>query len=688
MSDFGTARGIAPMACNALLALLSLAAGLAACEVALRLFYPRYELAAQPPRKAWDLHDIHHQRAADPDTRTQHLLIYNNLDGRQSRDFPAGSLEAEDAVNIAFFGDSTTENIRMPAQYSYTEFLDFLLNANRRSPSVPNKDPRPERLFNVLNFGVEGYGPRESYLRWRDLPVRNKLHHVFYMVCINELLDLKRDMRRGMLWTDEAGEVQFATEERLSVRAPAWKRLLARLHLTYAAIDAWRRLAPTPTDAFGQPDHLSASQAREFLPLFATIVRRWRREVEADGARFHMVLPPRNPNRFPGFRSPRNDAEARVFDLLECFEGAIPDYDVRDWQFENDWHLTAAANMVASTCLYRYLEDALDLGERSAEELARARSAYYQAFLDSSAWLGERYMPDARWLPSSNEANESSEAKGEAIVAKYLALELLAPAAARWREAVGAAREAGPLAMAAWTLYANVRERLLVYVKSPCPANWRPAGRFFLHVVPFTPEKVPPDRRRYGFVNLDHAPFLRPIRQGNECISSVPLPDYPLASARTGAFVTRQDQGGNLVYTNLWSAEFRMPLARGPWNVYADASGRGLEYVSSPCGPTDTRDRFFLHVYPLVPADLRDSPASGILRRYANLEFQWSETGVRTEGECRATVALPNFPIDLVRTGQFHGGVLSSKRLWSARIDLFEVERVGARPLADLADGP
>ena len=153
------------------------------------------------------------------------------------------------------------------------------------------------------------------------------------------------------------------------------------------------------------------------------------------------------------------------------------------------------------------------------------------------------------------------------------------------------------------------------------------------------------------------------------------LPDYPLTTVRTGRF-TRRAEGGDFVYTNLWSEQFGMPLSRQVWDMFASASGRGLDYVKDPCRLADTAARFFLHVFPLRPADLRGRPASGVLRRYANLDFAWGETGVKTGDACRISVALPDFPIDFVRTGQFRDGIVSAKRLWSARIDFAEVERL------------
>ena len=669
----GPARAARRLVCNVLLALLSIALGLAACEAALRLFHPRYQLAATPR----DLGPTH-KRVANPDTGTEHHLIYNNLGGRQSRDFSDDSLDA--AVNIAFFGDSETENLYMPAQYSYTESLDYLLN----NVAAPEGVARAA-AFNVLNFGVHGWDTGRSYLRWRSLPVRRKFAHVFYLVVGNDLLGLQYSIDVGVVLIGESGEVRGGAP-----RTPAWKRLLARAHLTYLVVDVWQRFAgePLPDADAGEANRSGgpALPRGQLWSVFRELVRRWQREVEADGGRFHMVLMPKSSGLY---RRIRGDAALRaevdLIDLRECFHEAVPGFEYADWRFVNDPHWSPAGNMMAASCLYRHLEGALGLPKRGDEELRQARHSYYKAFLNSSAWQGERYMPDATWARPSERGTEPRET-GAAVVAKYLALELAPARNDRWREAVGAARAAGAVATSAWDVYANPRQRLLVYVKNPCPTAVPAVGQFFLHAVPFTPEKAPADGQRLGFVNLDRAPFSPLHRNGNECVFSVPLPGYPLATVRTGRYITRRAEGGEKLYTNLWSEEFRVPLARSVWDLYASARRRGLDYVQEPCDLADTEARFFLHVFPLRRADLRGLPAAGVLRRYANLDFAWDGAGVYTDGACRVSVALPDFPIDFVRTGQFRDGVVSSERLWSVRVDFAEVERAQSAPRAEAAD--
>ena len=99
------------------------------------------------------------QNVPHPDWKKEHTIHYNNLGLKQCREFvvpkPPG------VTRIGFFGDSFTENVFMPTQYSFTEPLDFLLN-------------RTGGRFEVLNFGTSGYAVsqvmRLARNRIRDIP--------------------------------------------------------------------------------------------------------------------------------------------------------------------------------------------------------------------------------------------------------------------------------------------------------------------------------------------------------------------------------------------------------------------------------------------------------------------------------------------------------------------------------------
>ncbi len=87
------------------------------------------------------------------------------------------------------------------------------------------------------------------------------------------------------------------------------------------------------------------------------------------------------------------------------------------------------------------------------------------------------------------------------------------------------------------------------------------------------------------------------------------------------------------------------PLARSGFDVYRD--GRVLTYVRDECSPDDASARFFLHVFPVVNADL---PGYRQRHGFDNLDFP---LGARIDGNCVGVALLPDYPVARIRTGQF-----------------------------------
>ena len=114
----------------------------------------------------------------------------------------------------------------------------------------------------------------------------------------------------------------------------------------------------------------------------------------------------------------------------------------------------------------------------------------------------------------------------------------------RWADAAaGASGE--PVARGDFDVY--LTDGALAYLKSPCdPADTE--AWFFLHVTPERAEDLPDERRGFGFDNLDFAFFPNGALFEGRCAARAALPEYPIASIRTG-------QHGSGV-GEIWSAEF------------------------------------------------------------------------------------------------------------------------------------
>ena len=88
---------------------------------------------------------------------------------------------------------------------------------------------------------------------------------------------------------------------------------------------------------------------------------------------------------------------------------------------------------------------------------------------------------------------------------------------------------------------------------------------------------------------------------------------------------------------------------RAYYDVYFDAARSALTYARAPCSAADLRARFFLHV---VPADAGDLPDHRVQYGFDNLDFRLYPDAL-FDRKCLATVRLPEYAVDHVRTGQF-----------------------------------
>ena len=91
--------------------------------------------------------------------------------------------------------------------------------------------------------------------------------------------------------------------------------------------------------------------------------------------------------------------------------------------------------------------------------------------------------------------------------------------------------------------------RALTYLRDGC-TDEEATARFFLHIVPEDEGDLPEHRREYGFDNLDFTLATRGARLDGNCVAVARLPDYPIATVRTGQY----DGAGAL-----WTAEFALP---------------------------------------------------------------------------------------------------------------------------------
>ena len=99
----------------------------------------------------------------------------------------------------------------------------------------------------------------------------------------------------------------------------------------------------------------------------------------------------------------------------------------------------------------------------------------------------------------------------------------------------------------------HLGEGSLIFVKEPC-ARADTEALFFLHLIPADVADLPEERKQYGFDNLDFAFTGYGFIEGEVCVARRELPDYAIATIRTGQFTG---------VSRIWEGSFELPELAG-----------------------------------------------------------------------------------------------------------------------------
>ena len=532
-----TSNAMMPLLRNLCLLLGSCAVGLLLCEGSLRLFYPKYEPLAKARyrfdmMRLWARNPNDRAKHSHPDTGSWHVLHHNNLALRQHRNFGAADLAF--ATNVGVFGDSFIENRGMDAPYSLTEPLDYLLN-QRGQP------------FNVLNFGVAGYGPGQSLLHYKHFRYAEALAYVFYVYFENDLIDL---VNRNLFHLDETGRLVQHEAIRSSLEV-TW---MSRWHLPYLILDARghlssymmkerrrhkRRKLILRRERRHRIDLMKNENTRdeifkEGLRVFRPLIRRWKQLVEHNGGKFYVVLlPNHNPAASPRIPDLLQEEAIATISLYDCFGAHDETHYQRPWsgspyRFKTDYHWNEAGNRLAAMCLYRVLEADMRLPTLAEETLRATLHRYYAAF--------------GGWMPMNTRGGGTetlvSSSMAAGIREKYQALDTI-------RLPMSALAEPLDTRIIRSVFDVYLSGKSLIYHKQDCRLADL-SSRFFLHITPVDETDLPEHRVRYGFENRDFQADSFQVRR-NTCAVETRLPDYTVRHIRTGQYIPGQEK--------LWEGE-------------------------------------------------------------------------------------------------------------------------------------
>ena len=611
------------------LAAASLVLAFLLCEAALRVLFPKYRGVAEGQLQP-DAMRIYAQLPntrdwwAHPDKTHRHPFHTNNLGLRQHRDFSDEDILS--ATTVGVFGDSFVQAKYLDAPHVFTEPLDYLLNLDGD--------------FTVLNFGVGGYGPAQSYFHYNSFPNKDDLDHVLFVYFGgNDLVNLYSNRLFDL---DDGGRLR-----QREVRGSSWwVPFASKLHLTYLALDATGSLASYVAslgeDLLNNNANLRLvsghdvpeDRLEDVLDVFGQLIGRWREEVEGSGGKFHVVLLPTQPD-FPRVRPLLEQAGVGVIDLNACYERRDQGHRSRAWlespyRFENDRHWNELGNRLAAACLDARLRREAGLPAMSEPVRDAALSEYYAAFESPR--------------PPSYDAR-GAEARAEEIRRKYQALGALDDVTLpRW----SLSPDELVVDSNRYDVYFDGSQ--LVFHDDDCHVD-DATTRLFAHATPVDTSLLPADM---SYLVL--ASFSVPFRYEGKCTRTLFVPRFPLAHIHVGQIKrTREVLWSGEIFIDQAAFEKTLggmlaaagePVIESAMDVHVH--GRQLFYVSNDCQRTDGQTPFFLHVTPMREADL---PPKRIEHGYDNQDFV--HAGVAFGDRCVVRWLLPDYPVRHIRTGQF-----------------------------------
>ena len=311
-----------------------------------------------------------------PDTSDRIELQRNNLGLRMNHDISAPSLKA--TKNIAFFGASFTENVRLPVQHTFPELFKLLVNIGVEK-------------FEVLNFGVGAYGVDQSYLRYKELgaDIRSELDLVVVVVSSGDVWNPAKNKIAAL---DENGKLVLTPR---GPRVPTFLKGIKELYITYFLIDAYDFLVSSPEnnaklerkkikDANNRKNKV-LPERNEATKLFNTLMLQWQSDVEAFGGKFKIVIVPLDDYWSV---SETLDPRLSAIQLHELFAQLVPNDELSKLNFQNDPHWNEAGNLLVAVALSMALRPELELRQLEDSVLVAELRNYYRYY--SNGWQPNR----------------------------------------------------------------------------------------------------------------------------------------------------------------------------------------------------------------------------------------------------------------------------------------------------------
>ena len=327
---------------NSTLVLVAVLLSLLVAEVALRVDGRYQDLASQllvPSPAYWERPVNQIEFGRHPDLNAP---IEIRFDSEGVRNHSEVSTREQRNI-IGFFGDSYVENRRVEDRFSFTSILDLAARPGAR----------------VVNYGVDGYGLDQEYLRYKKYE-NHDIHDIVYVFCQNDLSNL---YETGLTEMTNDGDIAF-----LVPSINPFYRLMGRFHVTYLAITAyykarmlvdlistgnwtwksvslidWLNYRERFHDQYDESiteDILSLSPSARTTRLsqkFLLLLEKWKREVEASQRTFTVLVLPWKLDEAVATKLFRN-FDGNIVHSIDFFK------DCGNCRFQNDSHWNEYGN--------------------------------------------------------------------------------------------------------------------------------------------------------------------------------------------------------------------------------------------------------------------------------------------------------------------------------------------------------
>jgi hypothetical protein len=297
--------------------------------------------------------ETQYQRHPDLDYDVE--IVVNDFGARDHRGVTLEQIEEFEGDIIGVFGDSFTENRRIEDEFTFTSLL--------------NEGLQPEVM--VLNLGVDGYGPDQSYVKYLDFEGRSTLDHVFYVFFENDL----RNIYENQLFDFDGAKIS----EPLPHETSLFIKVARKFHMTYLVIDSYARLkANMQSEAYSlailnekisnrlRPDEFRARDERyhdeyadsmttdylsanpsastiEWGVRFRRLLEAWREESSTLGQSFVILVTPDQPSTNLARKLFGTEFAAETIFLNDYFPEGY-----QNFRFADDGHWNEKGNLRAA----------------------------------------------------------------------------------------------------------------------------------------------------------------------------------------------------------------------------------------------------------------------------------------------------------------------------------------------------